>query len=177
MTIKSLLIVKAIRFAERKHRGQKRKVSGEDYITHPILVSYLVSKFKNSKNLELLICASILHDTLEDTKTTFNELVRIFGIEVASLVNGLTSDKDQIKSVGKAEYLKIHMSGLSNYALFLKLCDRLANLMDSPSEKQLRETREILSYLQSKRRLTQSQLAVIAEIQNILLSQAQENKY
>jgi (p)ppGpp synthase/HD superfamily hydrolase len=54
------LILKAIRFAEEKHKGQKRRISNEDYVSHPIAVSYLASNFKKSKNLISLICAAIL---------------------------------------------------------------------------------------------------------------------
>ena len=98
------LILKAIEFASRKHKGQVRKVSGGKYITHPLLVSYLVAQYKTSKNLETLICAALLHDTVEDTKTTYTEILKGFGIEVAQLVFELTSDPAELKRVGKVEH-------------------------------------------------------------------------
>lgn len=164
------LIHQAIRYAEFKHRGQKRKVSGADYITHPIMVSYLAAVHKRSKNLETLICASILHDTIEDTTASYKDILRRFGMPVASIVFELTSDPVELKRVGKLEYLKSHMLGMSSYALFLKLCDRLANLSDHPSIKQLEETREILKHLKANRKLTKSHLSVITEIEKILNS-------
>lgn len=166
----STLIHQAIRYAELKHRGQKRKVSGEDYITHPIMVSYLAANFKKSKALETLVCAAILHDTVEDTTATYRDILRRFGMPIASIVFELTSDPVALKEIGKLEYLKAHMAGMSSYALFLKLCDRLANLLDNPSTKQIEDTRVILAYLRTKRRLTSSHKAVIAEIQKILNS-------
>jgi hypothetical protein len=75
---------------------------------------------------------------------------------------------EALKAVGKLEYLKAHMAGMSSYALFLKLCDRLANMMDNPSAKQVSETHEILEHLKERRQLTKSHLAVIAEIEKIL---------
>lgn len=165
----SELIFKAIKYATSKHRGQKRKVSGADYITHPILVSYLAASYKKSKALETLICAAILHDTVEDTKATYAQILRLFGMSIASLVFELTSDPVALKKMGKLEYLKSHMAGMSSYALFLKLCDRLANLQDNPSTKQLEETSIILKHLRDCRRLSKSHLAVMAEIEKILV--------
>ena len=162
------LILRAIKFADRKHKGQVRKVSGEKYVTHPLLVSYLVAKYKNSKSLETLICAALLHDTVEDTKTSYEEILKEFSIDVAQLVFELTSDPAEIKKVGKVEYLKNKMRGMSSYALYLKLCDRLGNLIDHPSEKQIVETREILASLKKGRKLSKSHLFVIKEIESVV---------
>jgi (p)ppGpp synthase/HD superfamily hydrolase len=137
-------------------------------VSHPVLVSYLVAQYKSSKALETLICAALLHDTVEDTKTTYNEILKGFGIGVAQLVFELTSDQEEIARVGKAEYLRNKMRGMSSYALYLKLCDRLANLMDHPSEKQLKETVEILTHLKKSRKLSKSHQAVIAQIEALL---------
>lgn len=158
------MILKAIRFAELKHKGQKRKVSGEDYISHPIFVSYKAANFKKSKHFEELIIASILHDVVEDTDTTFQELVEEFGMFVASLVFELTNDEEEIKKVGKFEYQKSKMYGMSNYALFLKFCDRLCNILDNPTEKYVNETSEILKYINDKRKITKSQYDIMCEI-------------
>jgi (p)ppGpp synthase/HD superfamily hydrolase len=164
----SELILKAIKYATRKHRGQKRKASGADYITHPILVSYLAASFKQSKALEHLICAAILHDVVEDTGATYSELLRLFGVLITTLVFELTSDPVALKKVGKLEYLKIKMTGISSYALFLKLCDRLGNLMDNPSDSMLRDTPLIIAHLKKHRKLTKSHLAVITEIERVM---------
>jgi (p)ppGpp synthase/HD superfamily hydrolase len=164
----SELIYKALHFAIVKHKGQKRKVSNADYIVHPVLVSYLAAQYKKSKALENLICAAILHDTVEDTKTTYNDILKRFGMPVASLVFELTSDEKEVKRVGKLEYLKTKMAGMSSYGLFLKLCDRLANVMDHPTEKQIEETKVILAHLNSHRKLSKSHIAVIEEIEKFI---------
>jgi len=162
------LILKAIRFADKKHKGQKRKVSGSEYITHPIIVSFIAASMKRSKNLVSLICASILHDTIEDTTATYEQLLGIFGMKIASLVFELTSDPKEIESVGKLEYLKRKMLGMSSYGLFLKLCDRLSNILDAPSEKQIHETISILEFLKRSRKLSKSHKAVIQEIEHAI---------
>lgn len=161
------MIYKAIKFAEAKHDGQVRKGSNLPYVTHPINVSYLLAKFKQSKNLEELMVAAILHDTIEDTNTTFIEIATEFSPLVASLVLELTSDEKEIKRVGKREYLKKKMIGISNYGLVLKLVDRLSNIMDKPWKKYIEETEEIMAYISEKRTLTKTQTAIVAEILSV----------
>lgn len=159
------LVFDAINFAKKKHANQTRKTSGDPYITHTIAVSYLISAFKpTSKYLEILIAAAILHDTIEDTDTTFEELVKNFGPMVASLVLELTNDPVQIAKVGKLEYQKNKCRGMSSYALVIKLCDRLHNVSDSPSEKMKIDTIELLSHLQKTRKLSNTHKKIVAEI-------------
>jgi (p)ppGpp synthase/HD superfamily hydrolase len=119
-----MLIYEAIKFADRRHKGQKRKATGLPYITHPIAVSYLLAQYKVSKRLEELVAACILHDVLEDTKTTHAQLARKFGALVASLVYELTNDPVQVAKVGKAAYQRAKMAGMSNYGLLCKLAGR-----------------------------------------------------
>lgn len=161
------LIYKAIKFAEAKHTGQKRKGSGADYITHPMAVSYLVASFKRSKHLDEIICAAILHDTLEDTDTTFVELALQFTPLVASLVQELTTDKEECKNQGKVEYFKKKMVGISNYGLVLKLCDRLHNCSDHPTAKTVQDTEEILAHLETHRTLSGTQQRLVEAIRMI----------
>jgi (p)ppGpp synthase/HD superfamily hydrolase len=168
------LILKAIRFAEQKHQGQKRKFSGEDYISHPIIVSYYIPYFKNSKNINNLICAGILHDTVEDTQTSYNEILEQFGMSIASLVFELTSSKEEIDKIGKTEYLKKKMVGCSSYALVIKLIDRLANISDNPTEKMLQDTRDIISFVKENRKLTKTHLKIIARIEEVLNGNVEE---
>lgn len=162
------VIYQALKFAEEKHRGQVRKASNDEYITHPILVSYLACSHKKSKNLPVLIAASILHDTVEDTDASYDEILKEFGPFVSSLVHELTDNADEIKRIGKLEYQKTKWPGLSNYGLFLKLCDRLANVSDNPKQKYLDDTLEILDNLKKKRRLTKSQKSVVKEILKVI---------
>ena len=78
-------------FARERHAPQKRKFSGEPYVNHPIRVRDLVAEFSQD---EELLCAALLHDTLEDTETSMDELRERFGCRVAELVSQLTSDKN-----------------------------------------------------------------------------------
>lgn len=159
-------VYKAIQFATLKHKGQYRKVSGLPYISHPLEVFKLVTRYKpNSRKLKHLQIASILHDTLEDTDTTFEEIALEFGPLVASLVFELTSDETLVKEMSKLEYLKRKMMGMSSYGLVVKLCDRLSNVMDHPSDKSKHETREILSFLKTERKLSGTHLQIISQIE------------
>lgn len=156
--------LKAIAFATKKHEGQTRKVSGMPYILHPLSVATLVSTYKTSKNLDQMIAATILHDTLEDTDTTFKELARNFTPLTCSLVLELTDSKDDLKLIGKVEYQKKKWCAISSYALTIKLCDRLHNLSDHPTEQSLIDTKEILEHVKRNRKLTGTQKNLIKEI-------------
>jgi guanosine-3',5'-bis(diphosphate) 3'-pyrophosphohydrolase len=164
------LLAKAITFAQEKHEGQKRKATGLPYITHLAGVALLVKLFKRSKNLEALVCAAYLHDILEDTDTSLKELEDDFGPMVASLVGELTSDKEEIAKVGKTKYLEFKMLKMSNYALTLKLCDRLHNVSDGPTQKTLKETRDIVRSLTANRDLTNSQQKIVGYIWDRLMN-------
>ena len=162
------MLQKAVKFAGIKHQGQVRRATGLPYIVHPVDVSILLDSNKTSKRREELMCACLLHDTLEDTDTTFVELATEFNPMVASLVLDLTSDPEEIKKIGKTAYLTKKMIGMSNYALIIKLCDRLSNVMDSPRPKYLDSTREILDALEAARNLTASQARVVTKIRAFL---------
>lgn len=92
----------ALELATWAHAGQKRKISGDDYITHPIAVShiaaalydkYAVNPFvKNNVDLDTLRIVAILHDTIEDTSVTFDQLYKIFGNHIAACVKHLSKD-------------------------------------------------------------------------------------
>jgi (p)ppGpp synthase/HD superfamily hydrolase len=161
------MVAKAIEFVKRKHEGQFRKGSGEPYYTHPLAVSYIVAAKKSSKKLEELIVAAILHDTLEDTETTFSELTAEFSPLVASLVLELTNDPEQIKEIGKLEYQKRKMVGMSSYGLLIKLADRLHNLSDSPTSKTVEDSIALIAHIQQNRVLTKSHGRLIEDIEII----------
>jgi (p)ppGpp synthase/HD superfamily hydrolase len=80
------LIAKAIAFATAKHEGQER-YDGDPYIVHPIAVAEMIAGVGGT---DAMIAAAVLHDTLEDTKTTENELLETFGPEITKLVIQLT---------------------------------------------------------------------------------------
>jgi len=162
------LLAKAISFAQEKHKGQTRKATGLPYITHLAGVATLVKIFKRAKPIEELVCAAYLHDTLEDTETTELELMVEFGPLVTQLVSELTSDKNEIEKTSKVGYLKKKLCGISSYALTLKLCDRLHNLSDNPTDKTINETRKILGYLQAYRKLNATQRKIVAQIKYLI---------
>lgn len=161
------LVLKATRFADQKHSGQKRKATGVDYITHPIAVSYIVAAFKRSRHIEEILAACLLHDVLEDTDTTFEELAREFTPLVATLVFELTNDTAQILELGKLEYQKRKMLGISSYALVIKLADRLHNMRDNPSQQMVQDTSALMWFLRRNRRLSKTQEALIEEIEAV----------
>jgi len=165
-------ILRAIEFATIKHQGQKRRGTGADYIVHPIIVSELLRQYKSSKHINTLIIASILHDTLEDTKTDFVELATVFSPMVAGLVLELTSDTNEIdrlkKELGKDKaknaYMQRKLLGMSSYALVIKLVDRLSNIMDKPTSKYLVDTKELLVWLKDNRKLSKTQNRIVDDI-------------
>jgi hypothetical protein len=101
---------------------------------------------------------------LEDTATTFAELTEVFSPLVASLVFELTNDQEAIKVMGKLDYHKKKLSGISNYGLVIKLADRLHNVSDNPSDKMLTDTIELLLHVKKVRRLTGSQSKIVKAI-------------
>jgi (p)ppGpp synthase/HD superfamily hydrolase len=121
------LFEKACAFATRKHAGQQRKYSPVDYIMHPIAVAKILEELGCAEHL---LSAALLHDTVEDTSTTLEEIERHFGQTIAELVREPTSDKKQVQKVGKTEYLIEKLNQMSSDALTIKLADRLHNIMD-----------------------------------------------
>lgn len=169
------MLSKALKFATEKHAGQTRKVSGLPYIVHPVEVAFLLPTFKDSAYLEELQAVCILHDTLEDTDTTFEELSFAFSPLVASVVLELTSDADRIKAVGKSAYLKQKLLGVSSYALLVKLVDRLSNVSDAPSPSYCADTEELLTFLEERRMLSKSQQRVVVAIREALAKRTLES--
>ena len=82
-----VLINKAFQYAYEGHNGQNRK-SGEPYITHPLHVAIYLSDLNFDKET---IAAALLHDLIEDTEITYNDLKKNFGSEVADIVDGVTT--------------------------------------------------------------------------------------
>ena len=158
------MVLDALLFATEQHDGQVRRGTALPYITHPVAVSYIVAQFKRSRHLPDLVTAAILHDVLEDTETSFADLATRFTPLVASLVQELTSDAAEIARVGKREYLKSKMVGISSYALVIKLADRLHNISDRPTPKMVADTLEILAHVQTTRRLTAAQQRLVERI-------------
>src|SRR3954468_17269703 len=123
------LVLKAMAFAAQKHRLQRRKDREESpYINHPIdLANILANEAEIADSI--VIAAAVLHDTVEDTETTPEELEREFGEEIAGIVAEVTDDR----RLGKDERKRLqiqHAPHASFKAQQLKLADKIANLRD-----------------------------------------------
>ena len=159
-----------LNYAKNKHAGQFRADGITPYIEHPIKVAEIVKKYKKSKNIQAIVAACLLHDTLEDTYTSYKELQDMFGVMVASMVMEVTTATYMPLLMGKGNYLKHKMKEMSPYALVIKLADRLANLYDCdslPKEKRIKlvkDTDEIVDFLELNRELTVAQKDLINEI-------------
>ena len=143
------LIKDAVAFAKKKHEGQTRS-SGEPYYTHPLEVACILAGMKMDM---ATIVTAVLHDTLEDTDTTYEELEKTFGKEVADLVNGvskLTQIEGQTAQGKQAENFRKLLIAMSEdiRVLLVKLADRLHNMRTiegiSRPDKQARIARETL---------------------------------
>ncbi|MCP5160834.1 MAG: HD domain-containing protein [Hahellaceae bacterium] len=123
------IILKALAFAAHKHRDQRRKDAGASpYINHPIaLADVLVNRGKIED--PLVICAALLHDTVEDTETTTDELQHEFGHAIASIVLEVTDDKRLPKAERKRLQIE-HAPHMSDAAKLVKLADKICNLAD-----------------------------------------------
>jgi len=164
----------ALKYAARAHAGQTRS-DKSPYIRHPERVAAIVKKFKQSHNLDALVSAAYTHDTIEDTNTTKEDLEKMFGALVASLVQELTSDKEEIAKVGKTDYLSQKMKKMTSYALVIKLADRLDNVSDLKTaknaawrEKYKKETLSVLNYIEKERVLSKTHMKIITAIRHKL---------
>ena len=145
------IIEKAIDYAYSKHEGQYRK-TGEEYIIHPLSVAIILTTIKADKDT---IIASLLHDVLEDTPTSKEELENLFGKTVANLVDGVTKI-NSINVSTENEYLtnyyKKIIVGMSEdvRVIIIKLADRLHNmrtLYAIPVDRQKLKAKETLEIL------------------------------
>lgn len=135
-------------FAMKKHGGQLR-TSGDPYYSHPIEVAGILTRFKLDSSS---IIAGLLHDTVEDTDTTVEEVRELFGDQVASLVDGLTKlalIEQKSGSSKQAENFRKLLLAMSEdiRVLLIKLADRLHNMRTlhfCPEDKRLRISRETL---------------------------------
>ena len=162
------LVRKAMAFAMEAHEGQERRKSLLPYVTHPISVYGIVKKYKESKNIEEILAAAILHDVMEDCGVSRTELEEKFGPMVTGLVEELTNNEEEKEKLGKEEYIKQKLLVLSNYALVIKLADILDNASDNPTEFMLKRVRNTMVFLASKRSLTQTQGKIFNEIYSLL---------
>ena len=158
------MIRKAINFTVTKHFNQIRNGSGLPYYVHPINVFSIIRKFKESKQIENLLCAALLHDILEDTDVTFEEILIEFNSIIATICLELKNDVQEIRSIGKYNYMCKKLIGLSSYALTIKLADILDNISDEPTIKQRKIYIDIIKYIKEYRILSETQKKLCSEI-------------
>jgi guanosine-3',5'-bis(diphosphate) 3'-pyrophosphohydrolase len=123
------LLLDALAFAADKHRNQRRKdKDASPYINHPIALARVLGVEAGVTDTEV-IAAALLHDTIEDTETTFDELRERFGQRVADIVAEVTDDKELPKDERKALQIS-HAPHLTTEAKLVKLADKICNLRD-----------------------------------------------
>lgn len=123
------VFIKAVAFAAEKHRNQRRKdADASPYINHPIALANVLANEAGVRDVAVL-CAAILHDTIEDTETTAVELEEAFGTHITSIVLEVTDDKSLEKHVRKQHQID-HAPHSSPEAKLVKLADKICNLRD-----------------------------------------------
>lgn len=143
------IITKAFNFARQAHKGVRR-LSGEPYIMHPIAVAQIACEEVGLGSTS--ICAALLHDVVEDTDYTTEDIENIFGAKVAQIVDGLTKISGGIfgdKASAQAENFKKLLLTMSDdiRVILIKICDRLHNmrtLESQPANKQYKIAGETL---------------------------------
>ncbi|MGO1397550.1 MAG: RelA/SpoT family protein [Brevibacterium yomogidense] len=146
------LVLRAYRVAERAHSGQSRK-SGDPYITHPVAVATILAEIGMTSTT---LAAALLHDTVEDTDYSLDQLREDFGEEIAVMVDGVTKlDKIEYGEAAQSETVRKMIVAMSRdiRVLVIKLSDRLHNARTwkyvpaSSSGKKAKETLEIFAPL------------------------------
>ena len=139
---------KAYDYANVYHTGQKRQ-SGEDYIVHPLNVAYILAELNADEDT---LCAGLLHDTLEDTKATKEEIERLFNKDVANLVDGVTkisklkySDKKELNNANTRKIITSVMDDVR--IIIIKLADRLHNMRTLQYKSELKQKENSLETL------------------------------
>jgi len=122
-------ILDALQFAAQKHRDQRRKdLEASPYINHPIALAHVLWE-EGGVHDAAVIQAALLHDTIEDTETTPEELRTRFGRKVAKIVAEVTDDKNLPKAERKRLQVE-HAPHISREAKLVKLADKISNLRD-----------------------------------------------
>ena len=146
------LLLKALSFAAHKHRDQRRKdAEASPYINHPIALADVLVNEGGVTDAEVL-SAALLHDTVEDTATTPQELEKAFGQRIARIVAEVTGDKALPKAERKRLQIE-HAASISREAKLVKLADKICNLRDvaarPPAQWDLTRRREYFEWAKS----------------------------
>src|SRR4029078_374254 len=123
------LVIRAVEFAAKKHRMQRRKdEDASPYINHPIALMSVLCVEANVCD-PVILSGAALHDTIEATETTGEELEREFGSAIASIVSEMTDDKSLPKAERKRLQIE-HAPDMSREGALVKLADKISNLRD-----------------------------------------------
>lgn len=168
----------ALKYATIMHKGQTRK-DGTEYIYHPIRVAnYLANLdlYDFEEYRSVLVICGYLHDVIEDTTATYDDVENKFGHVIADIVYGLTNDDILKRKLGKTRYLQIKMNYMTDLELIVKLSDRLDNVRDLVNsddefrQKYLKETIAIMNYILDNRDLNKIHMNIIKEIQQSIVT-------
>ncbi len=122
-------ILAALQFAAQKHRDQRRKdLEASPYINHPIALANVLWR-EGRVHDPVVICAALLHDTIEDTETTAREIRDLFGAKISSIVEEVSDDQELDKATRKRLQVE-HAPHISHEAKLVKLADKICNLRD-----------------------------------------------
>ncbi len=122
-------LLAALSFAAHKHKDQRRKdVAASPYINHPISLANILCNEGHVTDIDV-ICGALLHDTIEDTDTSPEELQREFGEAIRDIVLDVTDDKTLSKAERKLRQIE-HAAHASDKAKLVKLADKISNLRD-----------------------------------------------
>ena len=123
------ILLKALAFAAHKHKDQRRRdVDASPYINHPISLADILCNEGHITDIDT-ICGALLHDTVEDTETTAEELENEFGKTISDIVMDVTDDPTLSKAERKQAQID-HAAHISDQAKLVKLADKISNLRD-----------------------------------------------
>ena len=127
--IDSALVIDALAFAADKHRRQRRRdVDASPYVNHPIALARILA-VEGGISDPAVLCGALLHDTLEDTDATPEEIAARFGERIAAIVGEVTDDKSLPKAERKRLQI-VHAASISREARLVKLADKISNVRD-----------------------------------------------
>jgi GTP diphosphokinase / guanosine-3',5'-bis(diphosphate) 3'-diphosphatase len=138
-------VLRALEFAAERHSAQRRKgPGGAPYVNHVIEVAATLARVGDVSDVEVLM-AALLHDVIEDTDTTADEVEQRFGTRVRDLVCRLSDDKSLPKAARKRLVLE-HLAGASDAVKVIKLADLCSNIRSPPVDWPTQRTREYLDW-------------------------------
>jgi len=159
------LWIQALNFAQKAHEGQTIPGSDTPYIAHPMAVAAILKPCINPQNIGLLIPVALLHDTIEDTKTTYADILSIFGEAVANGVMALSKQPSLAKELRMADSLQ-RIQAQPRAVWMVKLADRIVNMQKPPhfwKEKKILAYKEEAKFILQELRPADEYLARILE--------------